>query len=244
MQPTRAAKPRGNGRWRITARAADRWALATMKIAAAILIAAIWLLVASFRMEPFVDSGWSGSVQHGDSNAYFEAREKALTPKYRLQDYGVTLVFVGTAVGLLSRKRGVPAPATKFGFTLVAFAAPMLTVAGFVFDLLLGSVRQEFPPWADSLGIPLAGVPVIAAVLLVWSLAHLTYLSGVKKRSNVRLSLAALRGGNKWLLFVAAITVLFIVWSAAEGAYYIAVPGAVWLYYYVSIIAVRGHHGG
>lgn len=218
-----------------------------MKAAAVILLAAIALLVASLQMQPFAPTSggdWFSSVPQGDSAAYHEARSKALTPKYRLEDYGVTLAFVATAVALLDRRRGLLAPASSVGFAVVALAAPLLTAAGFAFDLFQGFERREFPPWADSLGIPLAGVPIIAIALLVWSCAHFAFLSGIKKRANVRLSLAALRGGNKWLLFVAAVTALLVLLSVAEGEYYMAVPGALWLYYYVSILAVRSPHGG
>lgn len=217
-----------------------------MKAAALILLAAIGLLFASSQMPPFATTSsgdWSASVPEGDSKAYHEARAKALTPKYWLQDYGFTLAIVAVVVAVLCRKRGLSAPGSRAGFAVVALAAPLLTAAGLAFDLFQGFERREFPPWADSLGIPLAGVPVITLALLIWSCAHFVFLTGITKRPNVGLSLAALRGGNKWLLFVAAATALLVAMLVADGAYYMAVPGALWLYYYCSISAVRGPNG-
>jgi hypothetical protein len=218
-----------------------------MKVAAVILISAIGLLVASLQMQPFASADgedWFSNVPQEDSQAYHQARSQALTPKYLLEDYGVTLAFVAAAVALLSRKRGLLAPASSFGFAVVALTAPLLTAAGCTFDLIQGFERREFPPWADSMGIPLAGVPVIAVVLAGWSYAHLAFLSCIKECANVRLSLPVLRGGHKWLLFVAAVTASLVVLGVAEGSYPMAVPGALWLYYYASILAVRRSHGG
>jgi hypothetical protein len=218
-----------------------------MKTAAVIFLVAIGLLFASSQMQPFATMNggdWSSSVPQGDSNAYHEARAKALTPKYRLQDYGFTLAFVAVVVAVLSRKRGLSAPGSGVGFAVVALAAPLLTAADLAFDLLQSFERQEFPPWSDSMSIPLAGIPVIALALLIWSCAHFAFLAGSRKRPNVKLSLGVLRGGNKWLLLVAASTALLVAMFVADGAYYMAGPGALWLYYYCSILAVRGPHGG
>lgn len=213
-----------------------------MKLAGFFLVAALVILGLSMRMEPFALSGsadWFSSVPEGDSTAYYQARANALTPKYQLQDYGITLLSIAGAIALLSRKDGIKAPASKAVFFALAFAAPVATASGFVFDLFLGAERREFPPWADSLGIPLAGVPIMLLVLTAWSWSHFLFLAGAKKKAPVRLSLATLRGGHKWLLFVAGVTALLVLFTAWAGAYWYALPGALWLYYYLSIAAVR-----
>lgn len=154
------------------------------------------------------------------------------------------LVVIAGAIAPLSRQDGLTAPTSKAVFVALAFAAPVVTASGFVFDLFLGAERQEFPPWADSLGIPLAGVPIMLLVLTAWSCSHFLFLAGVKKKAPVRLSLATLRGGHKWLLFVASATALLILLMAFSGAYWYALPSALWLYYYLSIAALQKSQDG
>ena len=180
------------------------------------------------------------SVAQGDSQAYYAARTRALTPKYRLQDYGATILTFGLVVAMLSW-RPIKAPGSRLGFIGVAVAAPTLTVVGFVFDLVQGQSRWEFPPWADSLGIPLMGVPVMLVVGLLWALAHFLFIAGLPRSAGVPLSYAAIRRGNRWLLVVCSLTALLIVGVVVDGAYWYAVPGALWLYFYASISAVRRH---
>jgi len=215
-----------------------------MKVAFALIVLSLALLGFSASLEPFNRSADGSypfhSVAQGDSQAYYAARTQALTPKYRLQDYGTTMLALGLAVAALSR-RPVKAPGSRLGFIGVAVVAPVLTVVGFVFDLVQGQSRGEFPPWADSLGIPLMGVPVMLIPGLVWAFAHFVLLAGVPRRSSVPLSFAAIRHGNPWLLIVSSLTVLLIVGMAIDGAYWYAVPGALWLYFYASIAAVRRH---
>ena len=120
----------------------------------------------------------------------------------------------------------------------LAIALPVLTVSGYVFDLLQGFDRGEFPHWADSMAIPLMGVPFQLGILVAWSLAHLCLLRGIY-HPRVPLFLAVSRASNPWLLFVSAITALFVLLSAVSGAYWYAAPGVLWLYLYLSIGASR-----
>jgi len=147
---------------------------------------------------------------------------------------------LGLIVGMLSW-RPLKAPGSGFGFFALAIAAPVLTVLGFVFDLFQGYARWEFPPWADSLGIPLMGVPVLLVAGLVWALAHLALLAGVPRRADVLVSFNSVRRGNLWLLIVCGLTTLLVVGMGIDGAYWYAIPGVLWLYFYASISAVRRH---
>lgn len=215
-----------------------------MKAALSLIVLSLVLLGFSISMDPFT-TGIDGtypfhSVVQGDSQAYFEARTKALTPKYRLQDYGATMLLLGLFVAILSW-RPITAPRSKMGFIGMAIVAPTLTAGALVFDLVQGQARWEFPPWADSLGIPFMGVPILMIVGLVWSFAHFILLAGVPRRAQVAISYSAVRQGNAWLLVVSTLTALLIVGMVFEGAYWYAVPGMVWLYFYASIAAVRRH---
>ena len=121
---------------------------------------------------------------------------------------------------------------------MLAIALPFLTVGAYVFDLLQAAYRGEFPHWADSLGIPLMGAPIQCVVLLVWSLAHLGFLRAAYSPST-SLGRAVSLKANWWLLWISAVTGLLVFASAATGQYWYAIPGALWLYLYLSIAAVR-----
>lgn len=98
--------------------------------------------------------------------------------------------------------------------------------------------RDEFPSWADSLGIPIMGVPIQFVILLLWAMAHLGFLkSGYLGRTPLKYALS--RHANWWLLFVSSVTLLLTALLVVEGGYLYAVPGCVWLYFYLSLAAGR-----
>ena len=209
----------------------------------ALFALAFALLGASAMLEPFHLAA-DGSlpmvnVPDLDSEAYFSAREQAVTAKFKLQDYGVTVLIAAVLLAAI-RSHGLRAPSSRLGFVMIAFLAPTLYCGGVILELYQANfTRLEFPPWADSLGIPLMGVPPIAVVGLVWSFSHLVLLRGAPKRSAVELSLSAVRSSHWWLLTVSILTAIYIAVMAALGEYLYAVPGLVWLYFYAAIAAVR-----
>ena len=213
-----------------------------MKAALALLVLSLALICASVLRAPFrLDADGSLpmlNVPDGDSAAYFNARDRAVTAKFKLQDYGVTLLTCAVLLAVVSR-RALKAPSSFVGFVILAGLAPFLTVAGYIFDLLQAQARWEFPPWGDSLGIPIMGVPVIFVTGLAWAFAHFILLIGVPQRAGVALSLSAIRRGHLWLLIVSALTAILVAFMAAYGAYFYAVPGLLWLYFYAAIGAVR-----
>lgn len=213
-----------------------------MKAALALLVLSFALIGVSVPMAPFqLESDGSLamlSVPEGDSEAYFIARDQAVTAKFKLQDYGVTLMACALALAAICW-RPFKAPSSRLGFVMLAAAAPFLTVVGYVFDLAQAQARREFPPWGDSLGIPLMGVPVMFVAGLAWAFAHFLLLAGVPQRAGVVLSLSAIRRGHPWLLIVSALTAILIAVMVAGGAYSYAIPGSIWLYYYAAIAAVR-----
>jgi hypothetical protein len=149
------------------------------------------------------------------------------------------LVALSIGVLLVSRKgwRHLKSPKSRAALFWFGFAAPFLTVGAYAFDLLQGFARGEFPHWADSMAIPLMGVPVLLLLLLAWSGAHLAFLRG--PYHSELLSHALSRQANWWLLAVAAITAVLAALSAVVGQYWYAIPGFVWLYVYISLAASR-----
>lgn len=218
-----------------------------MRFALVILILSISVWGYSLTLSPYTDDAEFHSryseMDRNDSDKYFAMRQELLSPKYKLQDYGVTGVFLALLAGALTRFKSICSPSSIFGFVMVALVAPILTAASFVFDLIQAQSRGEFPHWADSLNIPFAAVPVIFVLSLIWSLAHLVMLAGVR-RSHAPLHLAVSRQANPWLIFVSFVTAAMAVVLIAEGAYFYVVSDLAWVYLYLSIAAVRRTAGG
>ncbi len=215
-----------------------------MKLSAILLLIGVALLAYAFSIAPYKNEKLFMerymAMSDGQSKEFWKLRDEMLTPKYQLQDYGGTVVAVAVGVFLVSRKGWRQIKSPKFRATLfwLAFVAPFLTVSAYVFDLMQGFDRGEFPHWADSMAIPLMGVPVLLVVLLVWSAAHLGFLRRDYQPAT-SLALAVSLKANWWLLFVSAVTALFVVACASSGEYWYAIPGVLWLYFYLSLGAVR-----
>lgn len=215
-----------------------------MKLSAILLLIGIAIIGFASSLAPYKDEALFTkrymALSNGQSTEYWKLRDEMLTPKFQLQDYGGTLVAIAAAVFIVSRKgwRQLKSPNSRAALFGIAFVAPFLTVGGYVFDLFQGFGRGEFPHWADSMGIPLMGVPVMLVVLLVWSGAHLAFLR--RSYQSTPLAVALSRKSNWWLLSVAAITALLMVLCASVGQYWYAIPGVLWLYFYISLAA--SHH--
>ena len=215
-----------------------------MKIAAILLVigTALWgyaLTLSPYKNEQLFMERYM-SMSAGQSEEYWKLRDEMLTPKFQLEDYGVTLAALAVAVFLITRKGRVrlQSPNSRKTLIALAIALPFITVGGYVFDLLQAFDRGEFPHWADSMGIPLMGVPIQLIILLVWSLAHLSFLRGVYKPATPLAHAMSLKS-NWWLLFISVVTAILVLTSAASGQYWYAIPGALWLYLYLSLGAVR-----
>ena len=214
-----------------------------MKLASVLLLVGVALLGYAFSLAPYKDEALFMkrymALSDGQSNEYWKLRDEMLTPKYQLQDYGGTLVALSIGVLLVCRRgwRRLKSPKSRAKLFGLAVAAPLLTIGAYVFDLLQGFARGEFPHWADSMAIPLMGVPVLLIVLLVWSSAHLAFLP--RTYHAELLSRALSRQANWWLLLVSAVTTLLVALFAATGQYWYGIPGAVWLYFYISLAASR-----
>lgn len=210
--------------------------------ALALIIFALTLIGISLPMAPFHSAPGGEYLLfeafEGNFEAYALAREQALTLKFKLQDYGITLLLFAVALASF-RWHTFKAPRSRFGFVALAFSASVLTSCALVFDLLQRHMRWEYPPWADSLGIPLMAVPALLTVGMVWAFGHLILLKGITLRLKIPLSLNAIRQDDPWLLTISTLTVLLLFGFTLAGAYWYAAPSTIWLYFYASIAAVR-----
>ena len=97
--------------------------------------------------------------------------------------------------------------------------------------------RGEFPHWADSLGIPLMGMPIIGFGLGGWALLYCLFLLG-RFSSHVDIFTVPLKKWNIWLVLVIVLSGILVAWSAIDGY---VLPGTIWIYFYLSINAGRYH---
>lgn len=218
-------------------------AFGIMKLAAILLLIGVAILGYTLSIAPYKDQKLFMerymALSSGQSAEYWKLRDEMLTPKYQLQDYGGTLVVAALGMLLVSRKgwRQLKSPRSRATLFGLAFAAPVLTVGAYVFDLFLGFARGEFPYWADSMGIPLMGVPMLLFGLLVWAGVHLAFLRGTYR--SVPLAQAMSRRSNWWLLAVSLLTFMLVFLCASFGQYWYAIPSVTWLYFYTSLASVR-----
>jgi len=218
------------------------------KVVAVAVLIAIALIGASLVLAPYKDERRFiesyMAMSSGDSERYQDLRDEMLTPKYSLQDYGITLLALAIVFQFVTRTGNFALSSPKRTSTVVAVAIslPFVTTAGYVFDLFQGITRGEFPHWADSLAIPLMGAPFLFIAFLVWSTLHLLFLVRGYKKSNLRNAIS--KQANRYLLFVSGGTTLLVVSTVALGQYWYAMPGVLWLYYYLSLAAGRRSASG
>jgi hypothetical protein len=215
-----------------------------MKLAIALLILGSVLIGSSAMFGPYKDKDAFETrymqLKVGDSSGYWALRDEMLTPKFKLQDYGITLLVLALVSWLCLRAKPIAAVRSPLSFAAIAVAAPCLMSVGYVFDYLQAFDRGEFPYWGDSMAIPLmsGSVGLLFKASLLWSFLHLTLLIGTR-RSAMSLRVVPSWRSNPWLLFLSVGTAGLAAFSLVLGQYWYAVPSLLWLYFYLSLAAVR-----
>ena len=217
-----------------------------MKYFKIIFLLGIMLIIYSLTLNAYIDTDLFNTkymeLTMGQSQEYYDLRQSMLTPKYYLQDIGILLILLSSLFFFLKKigKNSIKTPKSKTMFIILALFLPVLTTGGFIFDLMQAMFRGEFPHWADSLGIPLMGTPIIFISLLFWSLIHLIFLH----ESNItatEIKLNTLKKFNKWLLFIIIVSLLITIQAGILGQYWYAISGILWIYYYISLATIRYH---
>ncbi len=214
-----------------------------MHLAATFCILGVSLLGYSFTLSPYKDTALFNSkymeMTSGQSEAFYKLRDEMLTSKYRLEDYGISLLVLALLVFFIHRKKSMKTSALSSRYWLIAFAIslPFITVAGYVYDLFNAQNRGEFPHWADTLAIPLMGVPFILISLLVWVVVHLGFLYGAYP-TTANIDRESFTKTNFWLKFVIVVAVLLVISTFALGQYWYGIPSLGWVYFYLSLAAV------
>lgn len=210
------------------------------KLAAILALLGGVLLAYSLTLAPYKDEQafmqQYFALDAGQSAEYFALRSAHLTAKYILQDLGIQSLICAALLMLATHKgririNSIPSLTSA---VMIAITLPILLVGGYVFDLIQASHRGEFPHWADSLGIPLMGAPVLLVILLVWAFGNMGFLYG-KFQVGMPIRNAFQWRRNWWLLINAGFWLLAAVLTGMYGQYWYAIPAVAWLYFFLSI---------
>ena len=107
----------------------------------------------------------------------------------------------------------------KSKIVLLGFSAAILTAAGYIGDLFLEFSRGSYPHWADSLSIPLAGVPILFFIFTSWAAIHMLGLMG-KFVTGATISGLRFRKINWWHGVLAIATALIVILFIYDGCFF------------------------
>jgi hypothetical protein len=215
-----------------------------------LILVGLALLSYSFSMEPYsneeefyklymaIDREVLGREK--SSETFHSLRDTYLTNKYRFMDYGITLASLGLFLCLFfwNGWNRFKAPDRNWKIALIGFGAAFCTTAAYVGDLFTEFFRGSYPHWADSLGIPLSGIPVLGAIFLVWATVNVIGMNG-KFIANASISKMVLKKLNIWYTLLSVVTVLIAITFVLEGYFWLFIPSVLWLYFYLAILAGR-----
>lgn len=179
------------------------------------------------------------AAQEAATQQYFELRNRELTSKFQLQDYGATTIAIGSLLILFGLVGGLElrSPRSKFTLAALGILAAVLTSAASLFHLFLAFQREEFPWWGDSLGIPLGTQEFpLFLILLFVALSHLFFLRGNFQANQHLLNLQNLRR-HPWFVFIGVFTIISLIEALVRAEFAIVIPLALWLYYFLSLAA-------
>jgi hypothetical protein len=191
----------------------------------------------SLTLKPFTNIQLLLEVPFEDSQEFYKIRSSILTPKYYLHDIGIELILLSIMLFIFFKMQQ-RSPKNRSTFIFLSLFLPFVSVVAYIFDLLQGANRFEYPPWADTLAIPLSGAPFIFVVLLIWSLLHLLFLKNLLVRP-LKLNFNNLKQINLWLIIVSLMTLLLTISSLLNGEYWYGLAGLMWIYFYLSLGVVK-----
>ncbi len=208
-----------------------------------LLVLGIFLLVHSISYKVYTDESAYKTEYlklnggNGDSEKFYKLKETYLTPKYKLEDYGITFIILGlviVTVSLIGLKK-LKTPNKKIWIIITGIFAALLTNTAYVGDLFLEMYRDGFPHWADSLGIPLMGVPFLIFLALTWVAINSIGMRNDFK-SAVLIFPMSLDKQNIWYLIILFLTIAFTLFAIIDGYFWQVLPGFLWIYFYMSIM--------
>ncbi len=175
-----------------------------------------------------------------NSPGYAVVREAYLTPRFALEDVGLTLMVLSFVIGWVS-VRQVKSPSSAVRMGLFTLLPPVLSLCATAYGYHLSGVRFEYPP-----GDPIAAMirrfqidPVSMAVLFGWPVVHaLVCLWKGYAPAPIRHSVRIRR--HRWLVLNSLVCALLFGMAVGQGHYWEVVSLTAWMYFYLSLAAGQG----
>ena len=98
--------------------------------------------------------------------------------------------------------------------------------------------RDRYPPWADSLGVPLVAVPRLLLIFSGWCVVNLISLKN-PFRTSVLITEFNLNSTNYWYLTLIISTTILTLISIYEGVFWWTATGTMWIYIYLTLMLGR-----
>jgi hypothetical protein len=186
-----------------------------------LLLVGLALVTLNSDAPRMVRSDWAAQVKEGDSDAYFRAYDENISPRARLFDLGAGLaglsasliaLLLVTRAWSIARVRALHTPRSR-ALIFVLFNVSWICYAwGATRFIAMQLRRDEFPPWADSIAMPIAGILVFAGIgLIVINAALIVYLHGAKLPAPMW---TAPNTVGAWVLnSIVAIALLALLWA-------------------------------
>jgi hypothetical protein len=233
-----------------------------MKIAVVFAIIGTVLLGWAAKLEPYKDSSIMNNAMttyptekedsHAVSKRYWAVRDAQLTPKFALQNYGLTLLIIALVIVVAAKiysihhagdLMAIKTPDKSWKVTTLGLIIVVLAPIIFVASIMLEASRNEYPPWADSLGIPIfQGTPVIfmGALMVVWFFSVLG-CSGFHGRQRIA---AAFRRESRpsvlWHILLGSPLVISVAVTAiviVNGEFLLLIPSILMMVFFVIFFA-------
>ena len=176
-------------------------------------------------------------LKKGDSEKFYKLKEEYLTPKIDFENYGITSIILGLGILTISviGLNRLRTPSKKIWIVIIGIIAALITNVGSVGGLFLEMSRDSYPHWADTLMIPLMGVPILIFISLVWVGLNLIGIKGDFK-TGVLIFPIKYDNLNLWYAIILALTIIITVWTIKDGYFWQVVSGFLWIYFYLSIL--------
>lgn len=189
-------------------------------------------------LEPFNDGFQQRAYQFEESTSEFLVmREEFLTPKFAIEDYGLTLIFLAALV-LVVAMRDLKSPSSKKLLAVLVLLAPLLTVFATAYYYHLSVERVEYPPADKIAAIERSFIfePLLLTGLFLWPVLNAVLF--LRKGYSSNLLREAFRWrSNWWLMLCAVFCAIKFAYAVRYGYYYDVLALAAWIYLYLSISA-------
>ncbi len=172
-----------------------------------------------------------------DSEQFYKLRKEYLTPKYNLEDYGITFFITGLVIFVVSALGfdRLRSPKKKVWIVIIGIIAAIFSNVGYVGDLFLEMYRGSYPSWADTIAIPLMGVPFLFLLSLIWVGLNLIGLA-INFKTGVAIFPFHFDNLNYWYAIILLITIVLTLFTILSGYFWQVISGFLWIYFYLSIM--------